>query len=374
MRVSTSSTHRSLSIASAVLTCTVGLGCASVPDVSVSYRPVKWAMSVAVVHTLTCNRENNLVVIQRGATFVPIYSAAPASKEFRVQLKDLDRFFADSDVTLAFTDDGRLKSINQSTTGQGETVVKSAIAAAAALAAGPLAPAALPTAPPAPGIQLFRNNILERELKGSDPAAVCKVVRENSLVAADQLPQVSLVQSAILNAATLNARAEPSKDQEALVNRLVSLGLDLTSTVTGILGTDELQPVANLRATVGFDEVPLTLQRMVALSAKAEDKTGTIGSKSAPVPTTGVFVLPIPKAALFGKQSFQLVLTESGRISTLGYGKSTGVPGAFGAAVAAASAEVTEDNAEAAALKAAADLIAQQQRYNTCKLKPADCK
>ncbi len=373
MRVS-ESTHRFLSIASAILTCTLVLGCASVPDVTVSYRPVKWAMSIAVVHTLTCSRDSKAVIIQRGAAFVPIYSAAPASNDFKLHLNDLDRFFADADITLAFTDDGRLKAINQSTTGQGETVIKSAIAAAAALAAGPLARAALPTAPPSPGIQLFRNNILERELKGLDPAAICKLIGDNSLVAADQLPQVSLVQSAILSVDTLSARAEPSKDQADLFKKLASLGLDFTSRVAGTLGSDELQPIANLKATVASNEVPLTLQRMVSLSAKVEDSMGSIGSKSAPVPTNGVFVLPIPKAALFGKQSFQLGLTESGRISTIGYGKSTGVSGAFGAAGAAASAEVTEDNAEAAALKAAADLIAQQQRYNTCKLKPADCK
>jgi hypothetical protein len=40
---------------------------------------------------------------------------------------------------------------------------------------------------------------------------------------------------------------------------------------------------------------------------------------------------------------------------------------------ALAGAELTEDNAQAAALKAAADLIAQQ-RHNNCRLKPAECK
>ncbi|SEF25605.1 hypothetical protein ABL840_01685 [Variovorax sp. NFACC27] len=130
----------------------------------------------------------------------------------------------------------------------------------------------------------------------------------------------------------------------------------------------------SLKSNVTSKEVALTLQRMVALSAKAEDAQGPIGTKSAPVPTTDTFVLPIPKAALFGKQTFVLALAESGRVSTLGYGRTTGVPGAFNAATAAATAEITEDNAEAAALKAAADLIAQQQRFNTCKLKPADCK
>ena len=113
---------------------------------------------------------------------------------------------------------------------------------------------------------------------------------------------------------------------------------------------------------------------MVSLSAAATDAQGPIGSKSVPVPTTTTFAVPIPKAALFGKQTFSLVLAESGRITSLGYGRTAGVPGALGATAAAAGAETTEDNTEAAAMKAASDLIAQQQRYNNCKLKPSECK
>lgn len=347
-------------------------GCATVPDVSVRYRPVKWAMAVTVVHTLTCNRDDNLAAVQRGATFLPIYSAASENAAYRVQLKDLDRFYADSDITLAFTDDGRLKSINQATTGQGETVVKSAIAAVAAISALPAATPA--TAPPAAGVQLFRNNVPQGEVKEAQPSRVCAVIRNNSIVAPDQLPQVSLVQTAVLHASAMNTQAVPSKDQERLLQELRSASLDLSARVSAALGIEELQPISNLKSTVTSREVPLTLQRMVALGAKAEDPQGPIGTKSAPVPTTETFVLPIPKAALFGKQTFVLSLAESGRISTIGYGRTTGVPGAFNAASSVATADITEDNAEAAVLKAAADLIAQQQRFNTCKLKPADCK
>lgn len=364
--------RRTLSAAAGLFIGAFLAGCAAVPDVSISYRPVKWAVAATVVHTLTCNRDNNLAAIQHGATFLPIYSAAPGDPAYKIQLKDLDRFYADSDITFGFTEDGRLKSINQATMGQGETVVKSAIAAVTAITAVPAAAPA--TAPPAAGVQLFLNNVPDGEVKAAQPSRVCAIIRNNSIVANDQLPQVSLVQTAVLHVGAMNAQAVPSKDQERLLQQLKEANLDLSARVGATYGAEELQPISNLGSTVTSKEVALTLQRMVALSAKAEDAQGPIGSKSAPVPTTKTFVLPIPKAALFGKQTFVLSLTESGRISTLGYGRTVGVAGAFNAATAAANVEITEDNTEAASLKAAADLIAQQQRFNTCKLKPADCK
>jgi len=41
---------------------------------------------------------------------------------------------------------------------------------------------------------------------------------------------------------------------------------------------------------------------------------------------------------------------------------------------ALAGEQTAEDSAEAAAMKAAADLIAQQARLSGCLLKPTDCK
>jgi len=346
-------------------------GCASVPDVDVSYRPVKWALSVTVAHTITCNRDNTVAIVQRGATFQPIYSAAQADSRFRVRLKDLNAFFADSDITLALTDDGRLKSINQSATGQGETIVKTAISAVAALGAT----AAL-TAPvqPTVGTNLFTQNIFERQVPAA-PSSICNVLRSWSTSPPDQLLQVSVAQTALVRQGgppVVNAQA--SDDQAALVQQLKNAGIDVAARVTVSLASEELQPIGDLKADVARNEVALPLQRMVAMRASVADGNGQIGSKSAPVPTSNTFVLPIPKAALFGKQSFSIVLGDSGRISSIGYGRNTGAPGALSAGSSLASAGVTEDTADVAALKAASDLIAQQQRFNACRLKPADCK
>lgn len=344
-------------------------GCASIPDVEVSYRPVKWAMLVTVVHTVTCNRDASLAIIERGANFLPIYSAASADPRFQLRLKDLDRFFADADIAVALTDDGRLKSINATTTGQGEALVKSAITAAATLASVPVTGAV-----PAGAVSLFSQNVLQKRIAEAKPDSVCDVVRKWSLTAPDQLPQVSLVQTTLIRGVAADPAPAPSEDQKPLLEKLQGAGLDFRATVSTNVIQGELQPIAKLREVVESDEVPLRMQRMVTFKATVTDAQGDIGIKSIPVPTSNTFVLPVPKAALFGKQSFSLVLTESGRISNIGYGRIAGTPGAMGALTAVAGAETTEDNTEAAAMKAASDLIAQQQRYSNCKLKPAECK
>lgn len=346
-------------------------GCASIPDVTVAYRPVKWSVVATVAHTVSCNRDGTLALVERGATFLAVYGADRPDPRFQLRLKDLDRFYADADMALTFTDDGRLKSINHSATGQGESLVKSVIGAAAAVAATPAIAAA-----PAGGVQLFSSNVFSGRAARAQPVTVCSVVRKWTLAAADEMPQVSLVQQAVLSGPTAadGVAVAPSKDQAELLAGLREAGLDLSAKVVAVITGDALQPVASPAATVQGNEVPLVVQQVSLLKATALDATGTIGAKSIQVPLKDTFVVPIPKAALFGKQSFALALAESGRITSLGYGRTAGAPAALGAVTALANSETSFDSAEAAALKAASDLIAQQQRFNTCKLKPAECK
>ena len=62
------------------------------------------------------------------------------------------------------------------------------------------------------------------------------------------------------------------------------------------------------------------------------------------------------------------------RITSIGYGSTTGAPGALNALASVAGVQSAEDAAEAAARQAAADLIAQQSRLSACLLDPANCK
>ena len=129
----------------------------------------------------------------------------------------------------------------------------------------------------------------------------------------------------------------------------------------------------------GDEFVGLTLQKTasVTLVVKAQDarkKSTTIGTDIISVPQQGTYTLPIPKAALFGKQSFQLTLSDTGDITTVDYGKLSGAAGAGNAAAAVASAYPTATANAANELKSQADIIAQQHRLIGCHTNPTGCK
>ncbi len=93
------------------------------------------------------------------------------------------------------------------------------------------------------------------------------------------------------------------------------------------------------------------------------------------VPSPKTYLLPIPKAALFGKQNFALSLADSGAVTAIEYGKATGAAGPLNVLGAAATAAAPDSTAaKAAEVKAQADLIAQQQRLTRCQAHPAQCQ
>jgi hypothetical protein len=66
--------------------------------------------------------------------------------------------------------------------------------------------------------------------------------------------------------------------------------------------------------------------------------------------------------------------TPSGTITSIGYGKTSGLSGGLGAAGLLAGAFTPQSDADTAAqLKAEADVIAQQQRVLRCRNTPDAC-
>jgi hypothetical protein len=107
----------------AILIMGLLVGCATIPNVTLNYHPAMWNTVVTVTQTVGCTTHNKRLVVLNTPSVTTTYFS---------NVK-LEGGFNDSDFNIAFTDDGRLKSINQSTTGQGETIVKSAVAVAAAI-------------------------------------------------------------------------------------------------------------------------------------------------------------------------------------------------------------------------------------------------
>jgi hypothetical protein len=113
--------------------CMLGLSlaaCSTIPDVEYSYYVSKMNGVATAVQSVTCTPDLQSIIVVNTATFVPSYSADRKRGLFKVRIRAIEGAFgsfADSDANFGFFDDGRLKSINQSTTGQGETIIKSAV-------------------------------------------------------------------------------------------------------------------------------------------------------------------------------------------------------------------------------------------------------
>lgn len=333
-------------------------GCATIPDVTYHYYPTKWSASVSVTQTLGCNADRTELLALHAVAVSPSYSADRTQSPFKIRIKDLETLSADSDMTMTFTDDGRLKSINQSTVGQGESIVKSAVGLAATLAAAGATGAAL--------------------MKEGGP----KVVRSKELPECDFIDAwagknkpVSLIYRASIDASKINTTVdiEVAPESKALHKQLESQ-LAPMSVVVGQVS----EAINGPRPPESADHmVWLTLQKVgfVRLSVNSSDsRIANIGGTTLQVPLNDTYRLPIPKAALFGKQSFSLTLADSGSVTSVGYGKNVGVAGALNAFSSIAGQEATSDAAVTAAMKAEADRIVQQQRLMACLKKPSDCK
>lgn len=370
--------------------------CASVPNVNLSYQPVTWAIGASVVHTITCARDGKQTIISRDATFTPIYKADRKAPPLVLRLKDLDRFFADSDLTMSYTDDGRLKSINQSTLGQGEAITKALVGTVTTISSMGVAKSSLysldlpplPASSRAESVYLLSEGKIKESTGPATAQGICGVVKKWTKATHKELPQISVIFAQPISMSLPMAEQgsippEPVDEQaKALIADLADIGLHLTARIayefSNSIGMAQPVGTHDLRA----DEVGLTLQqtRGLALSAYAKNDRGQeekVSAATVVVPrpiSEGALVLPIPKPALFGKQTFTLTLADSGRISSIGYGRTSGAAGGLSAATAVAGEQTAEDSAKAAALKAAADVIAQQTRTNGCVLKSSDCK
>jgi len=329
------------------------IGCASTPNVMYSYYPSLSNTTVTVTQTIDCNSDQTALIVLNSATVNTLYSADYSKGPYSVQIKKLDGFLADSDVGFNFFEDGRLKSINASTTGQGETILKSAIALGAALA--PLGGGARPAKEAIPECAavkswgngkpvtlIYSKNIDYR--KDDDgkthpfgpPQGAAALYTE--LNKSNLLPLLEVVispPSSIKSGASYISSSSDSSDDVVLLT---------------------LQETANVKVDV---------------LASGQD----FWSSKITIPGKNTYSLPIPKAALFGKDTFSLTLSEAGAITQIEYGKNTGAAGPLNVATSAAGAAAPGSTADKAAqIKAQADLIAQQQRLARCEANPAQCQ
>ena len=328
-----------------VASLALGTGCAHIPDVSVGYYLSRAKPSFKVTRTVACDSDKNIIA---GAVVVPtVTHHADHGKPVSVVLTPLRGPLSDNDVKFDFYDDGRLKGVNTTTTGQAEGVLKTALTVASSMVA------------------IART-------RAFDPKAACDYIEKTN-------PTQKLL--------TLTYEGEVDPE---LKKARYDLGPDLASKVYA----DNLEKLIGQVCAEVLDTqamakpvIPQKKEKGVALRVRQPAlvrmriNAGGPGQCSQPVWEGTVPVgqsgteydIPVPRAAWFGKQTFAAGFHESGAISNVQYVSTTGA-GQVLNVVSQGLTEIQNEAAKkAAALNAEAALIAAQQRLVKCKADPANC-
>ena len=336
--------------------CGLASSCANNPDVTIQYYLARTDVTVTAVRAVTCDSEDQMFVVSAGMA-TPIHYADLKEGLKSINITKLDSPGINTDLTFEFFDDGRLKGANVTGTGQGETILKSAIQIAAAAFVG-----------------------------GAD-GETAKFPEECDYINGGKVTDGKKVRDKALSL-TFEGKANltpgameplpPRPESSPHFNKL----RDAIGDVFVKTGDVNEQAQAISRNNEADEDVLLPMRQpaQVELVVEAEKNGSSFGEVtlwegSVPVGQEGKdYEIPISKAALFGKQGFELVVASSGTVTKIGYGKETGIGQTLAVGSALADELKGKTTAEkAAAVQAEADLIAQMQRLLKCEAKPEDC-
>lgn len=340
--------------------------CATTPDVTAGYYLPKTSVDLQVIRSVGCNDAGEIRTATTVTAPVIHYSRDSAAGMQQVRFKALSRGFNNSNLGLTYYDDGRLKGVNAASAGKGDEIVKTAFGIASSMV---------------PGLRI------KSRAAPTPSEMACAMIKKYGKDGVITLTYTATEEFGSPDARVSEIGLRPgSAEHEQIIDRPLSrlcLVLERAITDRPLTRTSETERTAaillELRqpATVPASVVERSSRDPATRASCSQIEAGkTLWSGSFTVPQQGErYVLPIPRPAFFGAQSFELGLAESGAVTTLKYGKDSGMPGALAAANAAALALKPLSVAEQAnELKAEADLIAQQQRLLRCEMKPADCK
>ena len=326
--------------------------CAHMPDVTMNYYLPQTAISFKVVRTIACDSTQHLVDAN---TVTPsVTSFADVGKPQSVSLKRLRGPFSDSDAKFDFYDDGRLKAINTTVEGQGESIVKSTVTLLGTL-----------------------GTLLSLQLENQPPKVdICAFIKANG----DSKPLTLTYQGQVKIPSSGFGNLPGSCDPLPADTGSAHFAEVLSPTIGGICAqVEDVRPAkapVNYQAAQGDTLLTLRQPARVRIRVNSGLAALPIWEDDLPVAQFGTeYVLPLPQAAAFGKETFVLALGESGALQSVQYTSKTGAAASANAANSVGVALQGETTAQKVAdVKAEADLIAQQQRLVQCKADPKNCK
>lgn len=391
------------------------VGCAATPPGTTSYYFPKATTQLVVTQTLTCNAAGDQVRQLVTVTPTTGYSSDLNGPMGILNPAALDSHFNASDLTINFTNDGRLSGINYATTGEGSALLKDAVSIAAA--AGLVAVAATP---PADDLKGACKKIAElagakSTDDGSSTGPGTSTSNRKATAAAKEKPKADATPTTPTLTLTWKATFGYGKRSGA-VGPTDFLGLidvaNPAAPVTGlemapdasslpqVLALKRFLTILNFTARVDFAQkvaaarwsnftgsnptVQLNSVAQATLSVKGPNgdfsSFDVVWSDQIPVPLTSkedLFEVPIPKTASFGDQKFVLGLSDYGSITKLQYVTSKSTDAADSAASLATTLAKTfkpqTAGEQAKALQEKSDLIYQQERLAGCQSSPTSC-
>ncbi|HWA91864.1 MAG TPA: hypothetical protein VG889_17630 [Rhizomicrobium sp.] len=336
--------------------------CGTLPNVTYRYYPAKSVTTLSVTQTVACNADHELLVSSAVVAPVTAYSANYSSEAGELYVPSIDRKWADADASFTFSDDGRLKGINAQLTGQGETILKSAITLGTAIAGA----AAAFSAP----VRIKHNDKNENDKEECDtlakwvgdgkPATLTytkvldlytastketdpcdpRIYKRND--AGNCVPFADVTPADAPNDA-LAKTIDPAGDKDAWVSdRLLYNRLKdkLPKLSFDVKWSFFRHPASYMAADKSKDDFT-TIKLQDTASAHLDFKAGDvwIGGAAVTVPVEGsLYALAVPKAGMFGSRKIVLTLSDAGAINSLEYGKGNGAAGAMNVVSSAVTA------------------------------------
>lgn len=331
-----------------VLGATLALAaCAHTPSVTMRYAYARADLDLKVTRTVACDGANVPIVANTVAPTVK-HSADRSVPMATISVAGLRGPMVDSDLKFEFQEDGRLKAINTTTTGQGETVLKAAFT--------------------------FFGAILGVDGGSTPQPTLCATIKTWN----DKKP-VTLVYEGRISPTkelgpTLHLTPDPASASYA--DELASVIGPVCASVTAI---EPAQLPIEYTEQKGDVLLPMRQPGYAHVQVRAgtgENCGEEIWSGLIPAGQLGAdYPLPIPRATVFGKQSFAVAVNESGSLGSLQYAHTSGAASTFNTAAAGLDLVDGQTAAQkAAALKSEADLIAAQQRLVACRANWEGCK
>lgn len=330
-------------------------GCVTIPMADYKYRQAKGKVSITVVESIDCTADGKCLVVVLSTPIVTTeYSADEKADDLVARVSATRTGGSNSDATFTWYNDGRLKSVNTVSSGQGEAILKSIVG---------LAGAAL--------------SIVGAGSSSGQDAKECAAVKKYGKDKPVSITWTKTLDLIDPGAPTRELRGNLEAGTVAMLNEINATNklpqLQFRLAFGKPLDLVDLSPQKDLK---GYVRLPLQPVETATLELQSDGNVIWSGQLVVPLraPNDQSYGLLIPKGKWFGKGTFAVSLSEAGAVTSVQYAKESATAGAIAAATGVLALPGSTIAADAADQKAKADLIAQTQRLARCRAQPDKCE